>query len=98
MNRSFAIAVAVVFVAAPAVRADDLAAGNWKVTILSFNGANAVSRLLKVETTDGKTTATLVSDPAFKQAALKSFTVKGDRVRAVFAAGLGEQVFEGRIA
>ena len=98
MNRLFAIAVAVVFVAAPAVRADDLAAGNWKVTILSFNGANAVSRLLKVETTDGKTTATLVSDPAFKQAALKSFTVKGDRVRAVFAAGLGEQVFEGRIA
>src|SRR5437667_7479067 len=99
MNRLLAIAVAVSLAAAPAIRADELAAGNWKITSLSANGASATTNwLLKLETTGGKTAATLAAaNPGYKQSALKSFTIKGDTVRAVVVGNNFEQVFEGRI-
>src|ERR1043166_1539870 len=100
MLRFTVLALAASLAAAPAVRADELAVGNWKLTTLSVNGATASSNwLLKVERGGGKVKATLeAANPAFKQVTLKSFTVEDDTVRAVFAYGLAEQAFTGRIS
>jgi hypothetical protein len=101
MNRLFALTLLVPLLASPAVHADDLAAGNWKITSLTANGEIALtSWLLKLETTGGKTTATLASaNPSYPTPTLKSFMLKGDTVRIVLlVGGVNEQIFAGRLA
>jgi hypothetical protein len=100
MNRLFALTLAVPLLAAATARGDDLAAGTWAVTSLTPDGSKeSTNWLLKVESTGGNATATLAAaNPAYKDAAVKSFTVKGDNVRVVLFNGFGEVVFEGKVA
>jgi hypothetical protein len=100
MKRLLALVLLVPLLAAPLARGDDLAAGTWKISTLSVNGATEItSWVLKLETADGKTTATLASAfPKLQNRALRSFTVKGDSVRAVLFTGFNEQIFEGKLA
>lgn len=100
MKRLFVLALLAPLLAAPAVRGDDLAPGSWKITTLSANGATELTFwVLKLDSADGKTTATLASaNPAFNNAQLRSFTLKGDTVRAVLFNGFNEQVFDGKLA
>jgi hypothetical protein len=85
--------------AAPALRADELAPGRWQLTFLAPTGVNASTFwVLKVDNTDGKSTATVAAAmPAFKASQVKTFTVKGDVVHVVLS-GPQEIVFDGRLA
>lgn len=100
MKRLCGLALLGLVLALPALtRADGPAAGTWKVTSLSPSGVNETTYfLLKVEPRQGGATATLVAaHPAYKDATMVEFTVKGDDVRAVFQVGTSEIVFEGRV-
>lgn len=98
MRRIFGLVVCLC--AMPAVRADELAPGSWQITSLAPNGAKEITQwVLKIDRADGKTTATVVTaNPAFRKPAVKSFAIEGDTVRIVVSPGIGEQLFNGRIA
>jgi hypothetical protein len=101
MKRLCGLALLGLVLALPALtRADGPAAGTWKVTSLSTTGVNETTYfILKVETKQGGASATLVaSHPAYKNATMVEFTVKGDDVHAVFQVGANEYTFEGRVA
>jgi hypothetical protein len=80
-------------------RADDLTPGHWQVTVLSATGTlQQTSWIINVATTDGKTTATLVSaDPRFKAPSLVSFKANGKQVHAVFKFQAGQYTFAGAV-
>jgi len=84
-------------------RADGIAAGTWRLTLLAPAGnMETTNYLLKVEVNDGKATATLASfnpGPAFKGAKLVSFTAEDQVIRVVVKTNTAaEQTFTGRLS
>jgi hypothetical protein len=70
-------------------------AGNWRLAALAASGdKESNSVLIRFETREGKTTATLLGIAAKGKAEIGSFTQTGNRVRVVVK-GATEQVFEG---
>ena len=103
MKRLLLLATFAVVLALPASSTGGgLASGTWKLTALAPAGTSeSVQLLVKLETKDGKTEATLLAVPPSKAKAatppkteIVSFTTKGDRVRLVFKMP-AEQVFQG---
>jgi hypothetical protein len=91
--------VLVLGVAAPIqASGDKIVTGHWKVSAISGT-SEITSFLLKLDRTDGKLVASLQSlSPRLKgDYTLKSFTVEGNIVRAIFKTPTAEQIFEGVI-
>jgi hypothetical protein len=99
MKPAFGLAILGMVLALPAsIPTDDGLSGNWQLTTMSPVGDRAAtSWLVKFETTDGKTVATLVSSASKGKAELLGFTISGDRVRFVVKAA-AEPVFEGLLS
>src|ERR1700722_9649281 len=99
MKPAIGLAILGVVLALPvSIPADDGLSGNWQLTTMSPSGdRTATSWLVKFETTDGKTVATLVSSANKDKAELPGFTMSGDRVRFVLKA-TGGPVFEGLLS
>src|SRR5262245_27715367 len=101
MKRVFGLALLGLVLAVPApVRADGPVDGNWRLTVVNLTGtAEATNWLLKFETTDGRTTATLLAaSPAYKGPELTSFKLQGDAFRAVVKYGAVELTFLGQVS
>jgi hypothetical protein len=99
MKPAFGLAVLGVMLAIPAaVPADGVLSGNWRLTTMAPMGdKESTGWLVKFETKEGKTTATLIGSANKGKAELVSFTMAGDKVRLVLKAAT-EQVFEGLVA
>ncbi len=109
MKRVFGLALLGLVLAVPAlVGANDDLSGNWVLTSLGAKGATETTKLMfKLETKDGKTTATVVSsDPQMIKPEVSAFSQNADRVRLTvkFTSGKAAkaatqtQIFEGYVA
>jgi hypothetical protein len=101
MRHAYGAALLGIILALPAtVPADGVMNGQWRLAYFGPRvNEETTACILKLETKDGKTTATLVAAPQGPKAKaeLVSFAVTGDHVRAVLKAAT-EQVFEGRLS
>ena len=90
------VLVAAVLLAAPAARADDppLATGNWLLSYMPVATPERRMALIKVETKDGKSTATLVSAGPRESVRVDGFQVEGKNVSFTLDIGVKLQ-FEG---
>lgn len=85
MNRIVGLALLSLVLAASAARADGPVSGNWRVNLPSPAGTSEQTIwIIKLETKDGKTTATAVAATAtYKEPSVGECTVVGDKVRLV---------------
>lgn len=98
MKRMLAMLVLGACLTALPARADDIAPGTWKLSTVSAVNGNIENTacLLKLETKNGKTTATLLAaDPRYKNLKLVSFDSSATSVRIVLNNGATDAVFEG---
>ena len=99
MKRVFGLALLGFALALPAVlSADGITPGNWKMVVPAPTAnVERTELLVKLDTKDGKTTATLVAPAPSDKVELVSFAMTGDHVRIVAKAPV-QVVFQGRLA